>query len=195
MAMKASLKRSRKIYPWIFLWTRCRYTYNKAKESEENEYLLFFSMLLCAFTLEAFLNHLLSVKYLGDWKSVERKYSPYKKLNKASKLMNLNIDKTKRPYSTFQDIFTFRNDLAHAKSDRLEDTIPYPIDKILDSEEYPEGPLTRWENHLIKDADRFFEDSEQILDELISHSDLPEDFFTTFSNIIYSGSINGEKGK
>lgn len=191
--MKASLKRTRTIHPWLFLWSRCRYTFNKANESEEHEYLNFFSMLLCAFSLEGLLNHILSVKYLGDWNSVEQGFSINKKLNECGKLLNVKIDKSKRPYQTFQDIFNFRNDLAHAKSERLEDNISYPLDKILDHEEYPEGPLTRWEKHLIKDADRFIEDTECIIEDLISHSDLPEGYFTTFTNIKYQGSIRSKK--
>jgi hypothetical protein len=185
------IKATRQVYPWVLLWNRCRWSHEDAGGADESQYLHLISMLLCAFTLEAFLNHLLRFKYPGDWRSFESESTPDEKLDEVARLLNLDPEKGVRPFQTFHDIFQFRNDLVHAKPVTLEDTFDFPIHEFLTGEETPPFPLTKWENSLTVDrATMFFEDTAAMMLVLYSHADLGEDpLGDSFSRTSWEGSL------
>ncbi len=191
MSDNLEIKATRNVNPWILLWNRCKWAYNEAETGNVQEPYLLFSMLLCAFSLEAFMNHLLRIYYPGDWENYERRTSPIDKLDKISEILKFDVDKGRRPFQTFKSIFDFRNDIVHAKTIKLEETISYPIDKFLKAEELPPIPLTRWEKSLTsKDAKKFFEDSEKIIFIMHEKANLGDDPFDgIYSRTRFKGSL------
>lgn len=191
MSKNMEVKATRNVNPWVLLWSRCAWAYNQASDGEVQEPYHLFSMLLCAFSLEAFMNHLIRIYYPGDWENFERKSSPDEKLDKLSELLRFNLDKGRRPFQTFKSIFDFRNDIVHAKTVKLEETSTFPIDKFLKADELPPIPLTNWEQTLTaKDAKKFFEDSKKIIAFLHEKSNLGDDPFDgSYSRTSFEGSL------
>ena len=71
---------------------------------------------LCAFTLEAYMNHLggaLETK----WAKEAERLRPNEKLTRISKLLSHPTDRKSRPFRTFGDMFKFRNEVAHGKNE------------------------------------------------------------------------------
>jgi hypothetical protein len=117
------------------------------------------SMLFCAFTLEAFLNHV-GEKSLPYWEPLKKKLSPLEKLDVLSSTLSLKLDFGKRPFQTFGKVFKFRNLLVHAKTE----TLITEGDFILTDTESFSKPLTEWEELLsIEHARRFLDDTEQMV--------------------------------
>ncbi len=185
------IKATRNVNPWVLLWSRCKWAYNESLSGDVQEPYLLFSMLLCAFSLEAFMNHLLRIYYPGDWESYERHKSPSEKLDKLAELLNFEVDKGRRPFQTFNSIFDFRNDIVHAKTIKLEESFSYPIDKFLKAEEIPPVPLTKWEKSLTsKDAKKFIDDSEKIILIMHDEANLGDDpFDRAYSKTSFKGSL------
>ena len=116
------------------------------------------SMVFSAFKVEAFLNHLGSMK-IPFWMTIERKLSPIEKLEVISKYLGITLDLGKRPFQTLKRMFRFRDSLAHGKSQELfEKTI-----QDLEEDESPTVPLTYWEKEIsIETAKLYLEDSKKI---------------------------------
>lgn len=103
------------------------------------------SILLTAFTFEAYLNHI-GPQIYSEWDSKE-KLSPIDKFEFISELLKVQFPdgKDKRPLNTVSILFAFRNSIAHGKSVNLE---PAPI--IRDINDHLDSylgqrPLTSWE--------------------------------------------------
>ena len=97
------------------------------------------SLLLTAFTFEAFLNHL-GDKRIKFWEEIER-IGVMNKYSVLCKELNLEPDFSKRPYQTLKLLFRFRNSIAHGRSMVLDGK------KIILSEDEPwdHEPKTDWE--------------------------------------------------
>ena len=67
------VKATRNVNPWVLLWSRCAWAYKQGSEGIEQGPYHLFSMLLCAFSLEAFLNHLIRINFPGNWEDFEKK--------------------------------------------------------------------------------------------------------------------------
>lgn len=74
------------------------------------------ALVYCAFTLEAYLNHLGKLRHAG-WEDVERSYGKRRKYEMFAKDAGLQIDYARRPYSTLVDLFAFRDRMAHGKTE------------------------------------------------------------------------------
>ena len=182
---------SRNVSPWILLWNNCTWSYNMSLEGEgQNPYLLF-TMLLCAFSLEAYLNQLLRHYSPGDWEEYERQTSPIDKLAKLCDALQFPIDNGKRPFQTFTQIFKFRNDIVHAKTIKVEKVFLYSIERFLQSDDLPPIPLTRWEKALTpQSSKRFYDDSKDIIITLHKEANLGDDPFDgTYSKTMFTGNI------
>jgi len=75
------------------------------------------SMVFCAFSLEAYLNYLGQEK-LRCWSDVERKLSPWDKLQILAETMGYEVDSCARPFASFKEIFSFRSAIVHAKAEQ-----------------------------------------------------------------------------
>ncbi len=73
------------------------------------------ALVYCAFTLEAYLNHLGMLRQ-SNWHEIERKHSKRKKFDLLAQAASLQIDYCARPYSTLNALFAFRDRMAHGKT-------------------------------------------------------------------------------
>jgi hypothetical protein len=119
------------------------------------------SLLLTAFTFEAYLNHL-GEKTFKFWEEIE----PIKVMDKYSVLcknLELSPDFSKRPYQTLKTLFKFRNAIAHGKSQILQETKEVSLKKDM----HDHTPKTHWEEYsILENAKRAKEDISQIITEL-----------------------------
>lgn len=99
------------------------------------------SIIYSAYALEAYLNFFGS-RYISDWEEIEKIMRPFEKLVKITEHFNRNIDRSRRPFLSFSEIFKFRNSLAYARVKNLEEEkksidsfyIPPDHEKIIASE-------------------------------------------------------------
>ncbi len=85
-----------------------------------NRYTIMGSLLLRAFTFEAYLNHL-GEKQLNLWREKDQ-IAWWKKLHRVRKKIGFEpSDRLKRSYSTLRALFEFRNAIAHGRSQMIEE--------------------------------------------------------------------------
>ena len=135
------------------------------KKSEENEkgsyYTVMSSILLTAFTFEAYLNHIGAERF-EYWEQIES-IKVLDKYTVLCKELIVNPDYSRRPYQTLKSLFKFRNAIAHGKSKIIKDT------KAVSSSDdpYKHAPKTEWEEFCeLKNAKRAKEDIDEIITEL-----------------------------
>lgn len=114
-----------------------------------------------AFSLEAYLNHLGDLRF-KCWEELER-------LPVESKLALLLEDLkqcpnfSSRPFQTVKAMFRFRNQLAHGRSEQVEET---SIQKLLPGES-PRYPQAKWEAQCTQQtATRFMEGARAVIVQL-----------------------------
>ncbi len=134
--------------------------FRRASQQREGRfYDLMTSMLSCAFTLEAFLNHVGALK-IPAWATFERKMGPREKLNRLVSEVAPEADLRKRPFSSFTEIFRFRDKLVHGKTITLVVT----GEAYLDKDELPPPPLAKWERIINPTiAKRFLDDTKAVI--------------------------------
>ncbi len=88
------------------------------------------SLVFRAFYLEAFLNWL-GQRIVPHWSYLER-LKPKEKLDLLNGLIDLTPDYGSHPWQIVKDLFTFRNYLAHGKTEILQTESEENVDEILD---------------------------------------------------------------
>lgn len=124
------------------------------------------SLVFTAFALEAYLNWL-GAKRLANWEqdALER-LNPYDKTEEVATKLRVVVDFGKRPWSILNQLFGFRNDIAHGKPELLEKTGVEAVDAHLDKK-LGRGLETWWERFCTpKNAVRAREDVETIAQRL-----------------------------
>ena len=113
----------------------------------------FYQRLAClvfaAFTVEAYLNHV-GVHIFSVWDDLKR-LSSFQKLRVIADKLSMTIEPNARPYSTIQDLVTFRNKIAHGRSFQLVEG-PLILDvTAIDPVEYEKAfydmPESDWEKY------------------------------------------------
>jgi hypothetical protein len=104
-----------------------------------NLYTALSSLLLRAFTFEAYLNHL-GERHLKVW-DARKRLGWRKKFATICRLLDFVPDESTRPYSTLRLLFNFRNLMAHGKSETINE------EKEVNSQDADRWlwPLTEWE--------------------------------------------------
>ena len=122
------------------------------------------SMMSAAFAVEAYLNHLGQDKFgKKEWEKIERGMSPESKLRVFAKLIDYNLDFSRRPCQTFAEIFNYRNLIAHARTESLT----FEEGQVYDFIEGPTEPETKWEQKTtLETAERFYEDAWELVRQL-----------------------------
>lgn len=138
-------------------------------------YTIMSSILLRAFTFEAYLNHL-GAETFEFWEEVDsiRVMNKYALLCKHLKV---SPDYSRQPYQTLTQLFKFRNAIAHGRSALLKET------KVLHSsssgDPYDHIPKAAWQEYCtLKNAKRAKKDIELIIKELHQCAGLGEYAFT-----------------
>lgn len=114
--------------------------------------------LFAAFSLEAYLNDL-GPRRFKCWAGLER-LPVESKLTLLLENLNQSPDFSSRPFQTVKDMFRFRNQLVHGRSERVEET---SIQRLL-QDESPRYPQVKWEVQCTqKTAARFMEDAKAVI--------------------------------
>jgi len=92
--------------------------FNRAKAGKRYQYLdIIISQLMCAFSMEAALNHL-GKKLFEYWEEVERDLKFDTKLLIIARHIGFDISRGLEPFQLLSEIIGFRNNLVHAKSSK-----------------------------------------------------------------------------
>lgn len=136
-------------------------------------YTIMSSLMLIAFTFEAYINHLGNEK-IKFWEEIES-IKVMDKYSVLCKELNIFPNFRCRPYQTLKSLFKFRNSIAHGKSKILEET------KAVRSQDdpYAHTPRTEWEEYCkLDNAKRAKEDINKIIIELHEAAGLGDYPFT-----------------
>ena len=164
------------------------------KDSDDNFYDSMSCILFCALCLEAYLNHVGATEF-QFWEDDLESLNPMAKLRliaserlkteaiplrgfpRKRTPIKLSIDFSRRPFQSFGTIFTFRNQLAHGKTQWI-------------LEEFPNSPKAKWEKYCtVKQAKQFLKDTEEMIKTLHSELyDTTQDPFTADLN--FFGEVN-----
>ena len=97
---------------------------------------------------------------LPFWENVERSLKPTAKLDLVLHHVGHTVDKSKRPFQTFKDIFDFRNALVHGKPQ----TVRFSGKRKLKKGERTTRPLANWESFSnLRNATRCLKDTEEMI--------------------------------
>ena len=108
----------RTIYNYSYLYQASLLSLKNAQEKKYgNTYNYLISIIMLAFTFEAYLNHC-GEHVIEHWDDIER-IKTISKLNIITKTLKINLDKSKKPYRTIKDLIKIRNMLAHARTEIL----------------------------------------------------------------------------
>lgn len=115
MKRKAELEIEREINTYWDLYHASCVIMEIAKEVTEGKFYLYMSsIVLSAFTIEAYLNHV-GKKLIPYWNEIES-IRITDKLTVICKHVGVEPDNGSRPFQVLTDLFKFRNALAHGKS-------------------------------------------------------------------------------
>jgi hypothetical protein len=119
------------------------------------------TMLFCAFTMEAFLNHMGGLLF-KSWPKLKKQLSPKAKLALIEEQLEIELDRDKRPFSTFKEIFKYRNWLVHGKTEE----IPEPT--VIKTKIGPDSEFkSKWQKRTTyENAKRFKEDTYRMMDKI-----------------------------
>ena len=154
-----------------------------AEDSQEGQmYTLVACLIYCAFTLEAYLNHLGKLRN-KEWNEIERKFPKLEKYKLFIAAANVKADFTVRPYRTLKELFEFRDCMAHGKSttepisiliDTYEDRLP----QVISNKDWQAFATLDTARQAIKDV-------EALINELHSSSGYPGNPFNNLGGAIY----------
>ncbi len=160
-----SIEGEGEIRPFAMLMTGANMFLEKAEEKEDGRtYNLMASMLFCAFAIESYLTHLIQILMEKDWTHFDR-LNPKGKLKLLEKSLNLKIDYSNSPFTTFVDIFQYRNKLVHGKTETVD------IPTLLYDKKFPVTFEADWEKQTtINTAKRFLKDTRTFIDILFKET-------------------------
>lgn len=175
---KISISKERNVRTYAEMWHTSRVLLSLGKENPKGSYHHFIaSLVFTAFTLEAYLNHI-GPQIFKCWDSLER-LSPKDKLNVVADRIDLEINYGNRPWQVMKDLFGFRNDIAHGKSAKVNETITLDTAKF-DENDVHSWAKTKWEKHCNeKNAERARTDVRRIILQLHDSAGIDELPFQT----------------
>jgi hypothetical protein len=163
---KARVTKERKVHTYSVLWRGSSFVLKKGlREDEGSQWQFLSSVMLTAFTFEAYLNHA-GEKIFPYWKHLER-LPLLEKFSLLCEELKVNFTKGKRPYSTISELFNFRNSIAHGNSKLISKSYLRDINDSLDHH-LGERLLLDWEKQIKTDefAKRARADVEEVLKKL-----------------------------
>ena len=162
MAKGAMYKGEREVRTFVGLNHGAKVLLQKSLDTAKGSYYTTMgSLLLKAFTFEAYLNHLGDIK-LKFWAEIEA-IKVMEKYAVLCKKLNVVPDFSKRPYQTLSALFKFRNAIAHGKSCILR----AEKEVSANDEPYQHTPKAHWEEYCTeKNAKRAETDVETVIKEL-----------------------------
>lgn len=161
---KISVSAERNVYTHSYLYSAAEWALEQAEETEEGRfYNCMGSIILSAFCIEAYLNHIGSI-LLPYWdEEVKKGLSIHNKLKIICHHLSLVPDYSRVPFQSFKNIVKYRNLLAHA----ITENISYQGTQIFSDGELMRQPETWWEKHTdLKTAKRWLTHIESMIIEI-----------------------------
>lgn len=161
---KLLVSSERTVRTYGYLRSAAEWALEQAEGTEEGRfYNCMSSIILSAFCIEGYLNHIGS-ELLPYWdEEVKKDLSVRNKLKIICHHLNLELDYSRRPFQSFKHIVKYRNLLAHAISEKISDR---GTQIVRDGERMRE-PQTWWEKHTnIQTAKRWLADTESMITEI-----------------------------
>lgn len=170
---KITITKERNVRTYAEMWRASRALLEFGKEIEKGAHHHFMgSIVFTAFTLEAYLNHI-GPMIFNCWKSIDR-LSPKDKLIIIAEKVQIDINFGIKPWQVMNDLFGFRNDIAHGKSDIVYEKITVDA-KRFNENQIHEWAETRWEKYCNeKNAIKTREDVRQIILKLHEAANIDE---------------------
>ncbi len=162
---KVIIQKEREVNTYADMWHTSHCLLDKGIEDQKGCYHQFIaSLIFTAFTLEAYFNHI-GPQLFKCWSDLER-LGPKEKLNIIAERLEIKIDYGKRPWQVMKNLFGFRNDIAHGKSQIIKIAKTIPHRKFSDVR-LGERVQTEWEKYCTQThARKAREDVEAIINEL-----------------------------
>jgi hypothetical protein len=124
------------------------------------------AILLSAFTLEAYYNHL-GENCFNLWASTDR-ISNYKKLEIILEHFGLEPDLESTPFSEIRELFEFRNEIAHGRTEVLGPVQMVHEDEGRGLNEY--APKSHWEEYCSLDSAKASRDNVENIANLLAEA-------------------------
>ena len=159
---KVAVDKEREVKTYAEMWHTSRCLLEKGLEVPKGSFHQFMaSLVFTAFTLEAYLNHI-GPKVFRSWDDLER-LGPREKLNVIAERLQVDINYGKRPWQVMRQLFGFRNDIVHGKSEVVKIRNVVPIHKYSD-DRFGDFARTAWEKYCTgENARKAREDVEKIV--------------------------------
>ncbi len=158
---KLLVSSERSVRTYVYLHSAADWAFEQAEGTEEGRfYNCMSSIMLSAFCIEAYLNHIGS-ELLSYWdEEVKKDLSVQNKLKIICHHLNLSPDYSCPPFQSFRHIFKYRNLLAHA----ITEKVSTQETQIVRDGERAKYPVTWWEEHTnLKTAKRWTADTESMI--------------------------------
>ncbi len=160
---------------FCYMYVGAKHMLKQANESEDGQlYNIISCITYCAFTLEAYFNHLGSERN-SEWNEIERNIPKSKKYELFCKSLGLKYDLSEKPYKTMTEVFSYRDQMAHGKTtiDIIGKSIEGDVD---DLNSFPVGP--DWKEYsTIDNANAALSDIKSIILELHNAAGFTNDPF------------------
>jgi len=162
--LSASVEHS--VHTYAYLHTAAEWALEQAEGNEEGGLRRLFncmsSIILSAFCIEAYLNHIGS-KFLPYWDDeVKKGLSINNKFKIICHHFNLSPDYSRRPFHSLREIIKYRNLMAHAITEKISLQVAQVA--RLKRANYPQ---TWWGEHTnLKTAKRWLKDTESMITEI-----------------------------
>jgi len=174
---KIEVEKERQVHTYAELWYTSKVLLQKGIGEPDGSFHQFMaSLVLTAFSFEAFLNHIGKKLFKSHaWAAIER-LSPKEKLHVIAELLNVQIDYGARPWQIIKTLFDFRNSIAHGKTVTLKESELVAMNDDFDRR-FRSILLTEWEAHCTRDnADRAREDVQTMIETLHKACNFTDDF-------------------
>jgi len=165
------------------MWLGARHMLSLAKASRDGQlYTCLSALVLSAFMIEAYLNHLGRLKK-SDWDSLERRYPKTRKFQMFADEAKLAISLNERPYKSLVTLFAYRDSMAHGR------TVTEEVDAEVQSGLSISAsiPGAEWQEFAtVKTAEQLLTDAEVIIRELHQASGFTDDPFGSGGSGLYA---------
>jgi hypothetical protein len=171
--VRATVKRSRNVNTFAELsWANWVLLENTEQQREGWFYECLTTIVMAAFKFEAYLNHVGAAVFPSYWKELER-LSHIQKRNIICAHLRIVKADGERPWQTLNDLFKFRNWVAHGRSEILDP--PEALERGELEQLRRNKPLAAWEKLCTTEfARRAYEDTEAIMRLIHSAAGLDE---------------------
>ena len=147
----------RTVFTYCYLYYVAWSYFKQAQDSEEGRlHNCMVAMVFYAFSMEAYLNHIGHIKIgESEWERIERKLRHRRKLLLICRSIGIEPSFTCRPFKTYNQMFKYRDTLAHARTIQLKEQTTVSAEDLGRPARYPQAD---WEQAANLDTVQTFHD-------------------------------------